>query len=208
MNSLLQQIESLKKSNIKEVIDTRIKEFKAIGEQSSNEIFKELSFCLLTANFNAQRSIQMQKLLGDDFLNLSWDELARKLSVFGHRFPDTRAGYIVEARKYKDDIKETLESFDSEFAMREWIVRNVKGLGYKESSHFLRNVGFGDVAIIDFHIIDLLVKHNLIERPRTLTRKKYMEIENLLRKIAKKAGMTLAELDLYLWYMETGKVLK
>jgi len=37
---------------------------------------------------------------------------------------------------------------------------------------------------------------------------KYLEIENLLREIAKETNLHLGELDLYLWYMETGKVLK
>jgi len=93
-------------------------------------------------------------------------------------------------------------------ALREWIVENVKGLGYKEASHFLRNVGFDDYAIIDFHIVDLLVDYKLIEKPKTITKRKYMAIESLLKKLARKTNLTLAELDLYLWYMETGKILK
>ena len=91
---------------------------------------------------------------------------------------------------------------------RDWLVKNIKGLGYKEASHFLRNIGHENFAIIDFHIIDLLVRYNLVLRPKYLTLAKYFEIENLLRKIAKKSDLTLAELDLYLWYMETGKILK
>jgi len=92
--------------------------------------------------------------------------------------------------------------------VRDWLVGNVRGLGLKEASHFLRNVGFFDVAIIDFHIIDLLVGKGLIKRPRSLSRRRYLEVEGVLRKIADKAKMSLGELDLYLWYLETGKVLK
>ncbi|MHA2326793.1 MAG: 8-oxoguanine DNA glycosylase, partial [Promethearchaeota archaeon] len=91
---------------------------------------------------------------------------------------------------------------------RDWIVKNIKGIGYKEGSHFLRNIGYNNLAIIDFHIIDLLVKSHLIEKPKTLTKKKYLEIEELLKLIGKKLKLNLAELDLYLWYTETGKVLK
>ncbi|HOW37251.1 MAG TPA: N-glycosylase, partial [Candidatus Pacearchaeota archaeon] len=77
-------------------------------------------------------------------------------------------------------------------------------------SHFLRNIGYKNVAIIDFHIVDLLVRENLIEQPKSksLTPKKYLEIENILRKIAEKTKTSLGELDLYLWYKETGTVLK
>jgi N-glycosylase/DNA lyase len=38
--------------------------------------------------------------------------------------------------------------------------------------------------------------------------KKYLEIEQRLREFAKRAGMSLGELDLYLWYLKTGEVLK
>jgi N-glycosylase/DNA lyase len=66
------------------------------------------------------------------------------------------------------------------------------------------------VAIIDFHIIDLIVKHGVIEKPksRSLGAKKYLEIENLLKEISEKTNLNLGELDLYLWYKETGKVQK
>ena len=93
--------------------------------------------------------------------------------------------------------------------MREnWLAKNIKGLGMKEASHFLRNIGYKNVAIIDFHILDLLARYGLIEKPKTMTPKKYIEIENELKKISEKTGINLGELDLYLWYKETGKDLE
>ena len=141
-------------------------------------------------------------------MNLSEDKLAEELKVLGHRYPKSRAKYIVEARRYIDSLKEIIEKFKDENELRKWLVENIKGIGYKEASHFLRNIGFSDLAIIDFHIIDILAKYKLIQKPKTLTERKYLEIENLLRRIAKKLSASLAELDLYLWYMETGKILK
>lgn len=183
-------------------------QFKQFGEKPGSEFFKELSFCLLTANFNAKRSMEIQRVLGNGFLTLTKKELAKKLKILGHRFPEARAKYIIEARKHLDSLKENFASFQDENDLREWIAKNIKGLGYKEASHFLRNIGYENFAIIDFHIIELLVTHKLIEKPKTLTKNKYLEIENLLKDIAEKSGLNLAELDLYLWYMETGKVLK
>ena len=78
----------------------------------------------------------------------------------------------------------------------------------KEASHFLRNIGYKDVAIIDFHIIDLLERNGLIKKPKNMTKDKYIEIENILRSLARDVDLDLASLDLYLWYIETGKVLK
>ena len=205
---LIENIGKLKKSRVKDLINTRLKEFKEISKKPNEEIFKELCFCILTANFNAEKSIKIQNEIGDGFLTLSESDLTKKLRRLGHRYPKARARYIVEARKYKDSLKELIRRFKNEQDTREWLVKNVKGIGYKEASHFLRNVGFTNLAIVDFHIIDLLVRYGLIERPKTMTKKKYLEIENLLRKIGKRLGLNLAELDLYLWYIETGKVLK
>jgi N-glycosylase/DNA lyase len=164
----------------------------------------------LTANFNAQKSIIIQKEIGDGFLNSPEEILCKKLQAFGHRYPNARANYIVEARLYADSIKEILSKYKEETEARVWVVDHIKGLSYKESSHFLRNIGYKNLAIIDFHIVDLLVDNELIERPNSkcLTKKKYLEIESVLKKIADKSKLNLAELDLYLWYMETGKILK
>ena len=208
MKRLLQFIKKLKNSEIKNLVDTRLREFKEIGNGSSNEIFEELCFCILTANFNAERSMKIQRQIGDGFLSFSKSDLAEKLRELGHRFPNRRAEYIVDARKHEKSLKDIVKTFNHDDNLREWIVKNVKGIGYKEASHFLRNIGYTSFAIIDFHIIDVLTKHNLIEKPNVLTKRKYFEIENLLRKIAGKSNVNLAELDLYLWYMETGKILK
>ncbi|MCD6226410.1 MAG: N-glycosylase/DNA lyase [Candidatus Aenigmarchaeota archaeon] len=207
MKKLLEDIEQLKKSQIKNIIDNRIKEFKQNRKKSNKEIFKELCFCILTANFNAKISIEIQNKIDDGFLNLSESELSKKLSEYGHRFPNTRAHYIVEARKYKDSLKDIINS-ENKDQLREWLVKNIKGFGYKEASHFLRNIGFENIGIIDFHIIDILTRYKIIKKPKILTKRKYLEIEKILEKIAKKLNMTLSELDLYLWYIETGKILK
>ena len=185
MEALVNKIESLKKSEVSKVVDQRINEFKNINKKSTDELFKEMSFCMLTANFNAEKSIKIQNEIGECFSKDSKDELSKKLKNYGHRFPNSRAEYISESLKCKDKLKEIVQFHDKK-ALREWIVNNVKGLGYKEASHFLRNIGFDDYAIIDFHIVDILVGHKLIERPNSLTKKKYLEIEDLLRKLAKK----------------------
>lgn len=207
MIRLVEELLRLRESGVKSVVDDRLKEFKRIGRGSDEEVFKELCFCILTANFNAERSIRIQKVIGDGFLTFSKEMLAEKLRELGHRYPTARAEYIFDARKYKGDLRKIVSSLRGE-KLREWLVRNVKGLGYKEASHFLRNIGFDDYAIIDFHIVDLLVKHGLVVKPKTMTKKRYLEIERVLREVARSGGFTLAELDLYLWYMETGRVLK
>ena len=204
---LLESIDTLRKGNLRKLVDARIKEFKEIDRRSTDEIFQELCFCILTANFNAEKCINIQKEIGTGFLTLSEKDLAKKLAELGYRFPNTRANYISESMKYIDSLKEIIHS-PTDKNLREWLVKNIKGLGYKEASHFLRNIGFEDYAIIDFHIIDILVRHNLIKRPKLVTKKKYLEIESIMMDIARKSDLNLAELDLYLWYIETKKILK
>ncbi len=207
-DKLISKIKELKKGEIKKLIDKRLQEFKSIQSKSNQEVFKELCFCLLTANFNAERSIMIQKEIGNGFITLKENELAKKLKELGHRFPNTRARYIIKARDYKDNIKDIVFKIKSDKDKRAWLIENIKGLGYKEASHFLRNIGFFDVAIIDFHIVDLLVENKIIKRPKSLTKRKYLEIEEVLREISNSINISLGELDLYLWYLETGKVLK
>lgn len=208
MKNLEESIENLKNSKISEIIHNRIKDFVEISHKGDNEIFKELCFCIMTANCGAEKCIEIHEKIGNDFIYLSNQQLVEKFKDYGYRFPNVRAKFILEARQQKKDILSKIKSDFNDFDLRNWFVKNIKGIGYKEASHFLRNIGFKNYAIIDFHIVDILVKNGLIEKPKTMTKKKYLEFESILKNLAKKLNLNLAELDLYLWFMETGKILK
>jgi len=206
MQNLIKKLERVQSSPIKKTIDDRLKEF-AEASKSKDKIFSELCFCIMTANFQAEKSWTIQREIEDLFHVGSVEELRLELKNRGHRFWPQRAERIVLARECKDELCDLINEED-EFVLRDWLVKNIKGIGMKEASHFLRNIGYKDLAIIDFHIVDLLVAEGLIERPKTMTRGRYLEIEGILRELTKEVGMNLAELDLYLWFLETGKVLK
>jgi N-glycosylase/DNA lyase len=211
MQVLIEKIRSLKSHPINETITGRLSEFNSYQSKlnDGNTIFLELAFCLMTANFQAAKSITIQKEVGEGFLHWSEEELASKLKSMGHRFWPQAAKRIVMARTHIVSLPSTLGSLSGN-DLRYWFADNVHGLGMKESSHFLRNIGFGDYAIIDFHIVDILVSHGLLEQPKSksLTPKKYLEIENILKSLGREVGMNMAELDLALWFLETGTVLK
>lgn len=200
MNSLISLVEQLKNSSIKRTIDQRMQEFSSIP-RNFNDLFRELAFCILTAGTSAELGIKTINHLGDTLHNGNEQDIRKKLKEV-YRFHTIRAGYIFHAReKFRQlDINHP--------EIRIHLVNKIKGIGMKEASHFLRNIGFKDYAIVDFHIVDILVSHGLIEKPKTLTPKKYLEIERVLAELARKTNTSLAELDLYLWYKETGKVLK
>ncbi len=203
------KVNELRRGEVYKRIARRIREFKDLGREGNEEWFSELCFCILTANSTARLGMKIQRELGSEgFLTLPLEELRHRLKAAGHRFPNTRARFIVEARRFLG-IKNIIEGFTYARQAREWLAENVRGVGYKESSHFLRNVGFDDVAILDRHVLSVLHEHGSIDGvPRSLTRGRYLEIERKLEELARKLGLTLGELDLYLWYLKTGKVLK
>lgn len=207
--NLFSRINRLRRGSIGRLIKNRLNEL-SLNKSSGNDVlFSELCFCILAANFNAERSWRIQKEIGNGFSSLPEEKLAEELRRLGHRFPNARAKYIVEARRHKALLSKLVSSLSVE-ELRDWLVENVKGIGFKEASHFLRNIGFNNLAIIDFHILDFLERQGFIKETglKTLSRRKYLEIEGVLKKISEKAGMSLGELDFYLWYLETGKVLK
>lgn len=207
MNELVATIQHLQHSSIRKTIQQRIQEFKAIDTSSAEELFKELSFCILTANFNSERTIPLHDRLHPCFCTDTKETLATKLRAQGYRFPNTRARYITASVVHKKHLPRVIQELNHN-ERRAWLVDTIPGLGYKEASHFLRNIGFDDYAIIDFHILDILERYHLIRKPKTLTAKRYRDIEAILRKLAAQTNLSLAELDLYLWYLETGKILK
>ena len=200
MDELVKVIDELKNSQISNVINNRMKEFSDIP-RDFNSLFRELTFCLLTAGASAELGIKTINHLGNTIYNGTLEDIQKKLKEV-YRFHTIRAGYIFQARENFRKINLNSKT------IREDLAENIKGLGMKEASHFLRNIGFKDFAIVDFHIIDILVKNKIIDRPKSLTKNKYLEIEQILKGLADKLKMSLAELDLYLWFLETGKVLK
>ncbi len=200
---LIKRIKLLK-PKIEERIKNRLEEFR-VDKNNSKEHFIELCFCILVANNSVEKTEKVWNKIKYDFLNLSEDELRNKLKVSGYRFYKKRTDYIISGRKYIGEIKNILKSEEKE--SREWLAENIKGLGFKEASHFLRNIGYRNFAILDRHVLRILLRYEIIdETPKTLTKKKYLEIENKVKKIGEKLNISLAELDLYLFYLATEKV--
>jgi N-glycosylase/DNA lyase len=215
VNKILKDVKNLQGSEINKVILRRAKDFSSFKNKSNEEWFSELCYCILTANSKAKTALLVQKELGPKgFLTYSQNKLVKTIKKNKHRFHNNKAKYIVEARKYKN-IKKIIQgiaqpnNYSSHSEAREFIVKNIKGLNYKESSHFLRNVGYFNLAILDRHIYNIMIKYKLIkEKPKSVTKKKYLEIEKKFNFFAHKAGIPTGVFDLYLWYIKTGEVLK
>jgi N-glycosylase/DNA lyase len=199
----------------REAIQTRLNEFKEILNRNDDDVFAELCFCLLTPQSSAKTCWAAVSRLKERSLLLKGAANEIQPQLNDVRFGDSKAKYIVEARATftKDGrlfLKSHLSSFANLFELREWMVENVKGLGYKEASHFLRNVGLGEeFAILDRHILRNLKRLDVItEVPVSITKKRYLEIEEKLRSFSREIGIPLADLDLLFWSRETGWIFK
>ena len=197
-------------------IRARLAEFAAVGRAGSDaRLWEELVFCIFTAGASARmglRSIEaVRPLLADG----AHEELAAALTGV-HRYPRSRSGYIVVTRDYlRADcslcLRARLNSFADPSVRRDWLARTsgIKGLGYKEASHFLRNVGWRGYAILDKHILRSLSELGVIASPDPpTTRARYLATEEALRRFARTARIAFDELDLVLWSMKTGEILK
>ena len=201
----------------KKEIESRLSGFKSNWKKGNKKIFSELVFCLCTPQSSALKCDEAVKRLEREKCYSSAAGV-RKCLQGKVRFHNSKAEHILAAKKFfsrggKITIKEILREQGIEknpFRTREWLVGNVKGLGYKEASHFLRNTGFyGNIAILDRHILKNLVNLGVITSvPANLNREKYLSIEKKLIGFCKKEGIKPEELDLALWARETGFVFK
>ena len=198
---------------VKDVIEARLAEFRLIWETASEEeLFRELIFCLLTPQSRAKTCWKaVQRLTGKGMIQ-EGEPCHIQEELVGVRFNQRKAEYICLARETfcKKPIRVTLAGFSSPFAAREWLAENVKGLGYKEASHFLRNIGRGEeLAILDRHILKNLVLLGVIEEVLNSPSKRiYLEIEKKMTAFSRQVEIPMGHLDLLLWYKEAGEVFK
>lgn len=201
----------------KKEIRTRLEEFKNVFDRTDEKLFSELAFCILVPQSKAMTTWNAVQTLERNGLLLKGDENRIRPFLQAVRFGENKSKYLVEARKMftengRMNIKEKLSDIkDDPVLFREWLLKNVKGLGMKETSHFIRNVGLSknQLAILDVHILKNLKEFGVIEEiPKSLTRKRYLEIEAKMKEFAGKLGILLDELDLLLWSKETGVIFK
>jgi len=214
-NDLLADLRSIHRA-IRSDVERRLENFKTVWREGSDEdIFCELVFCLFTPQSSAYRCWDaVERLKSKDLIFCGCsDEISGHINTV--RFRNNKARYLVRAREFftvdgNMRIKSILSSNTDPVERRRFLVENVRGMGWKEASHFLRNTGFGeDLAILDRHVLKNLAALGVIPRiPPSLTAKRYLEIEAAMRTFARKVRIPLAHLDFVLWYREAGSVFK
>jgi N-glycosylase/DNA lyase len=205
----------------KSMFEKRLASFKKVWTQGNDlKIFAELCYCLCTAREKAKNALnavaslsennyevlirgdkkKIDKVLCENNIALHPDKADRIIKNRKIFYPNTK--HILQSKYCFDDIKKT----------REELVRDIVGFGFKEASHFLRNIGFGgNLAIIDRHIKNQLVKYGVIAddvKSTSITKKRYYEIEEKMIQFAHKIKIPIDILDMLLIYAENKEIIK
>lgn len=197
-------------------IQAKLAEFRAIWEAGDNiQLWEEMVYCFFTGGCSAKMGMRSVDAVRHILIEGDFGELSAALSGV-HRFPFARSRYIVASRDFlsagiKMRLKPHLHSIEDHLERRDWLVREkrIKGLGYKEASHYLRNIGLSGYAILDKHILNCLFELELIADPKPpSTRSKYLATEEKLKELAARLEIDFDEMDLVLWSMKTGEILK
>lgn len=178
-------------------------------------LFEELAFCIFTANTSAEMGAKAVDAVRNVLIDGTADDMTRRLEGI-YRFNNVRPAHIIHTRTYLKNslnfqLKNKIKSFKERQGLRDFFALNkdIKGLGYKEASHFLRNIGFKGYAILDKHIINSLHEFGVVktnEKPRN--NREYLEIEQKFIEFSREIVIALDELDLLLWSSKNGRILK
>jgi N-glycosylase/DNA lyase len=197
-------------------IRQRLAEFDAIWRSKDDQrLWEEMVYCFFTGGCSARMGLRSVEAVRELLKSGSHEELMNAL-VGRHRYPRARARYIVASRDFLTfdcgmRLHDRLNSFADPFERRDWLVKEkgIKGLGYKEASHFLRNIGLRGYAILDKHVLRCMTELKIIDEPEPpKTRSRYLSVEAKLKDFSVSSGIDFDELDLVLWSMKTGEILK
>lgn len=199
-----------------EEIEERLDEFREVWRSGTDlRLWEEMVYCFFTGGCSARMGLKSVEAVRPHLLEGSHESLTEAL-VGVHRYPRARAGYVVASREFLREhcglrLRKKLESFTDPLERRDWLVKEkgIKGLGYKEASHYLRNIGFRGYAILDKHVLRCMHELGLIEAPKPpITRMRYLSVESTLKNFADQLKIDFDEMDLVLWSMRTGEILK
>lgn len=198
------------------------------GEIDEKKLWEALVLCILSSNvhYETATSAKEQLRYGGILEELRHTPSAKHIGIIAkelqrpiylprkvdgsfrrYRFPNMRANNIVGAAQViyeqNDGLHKMLCGFSSAYEARDFLAAGIPGLGLKEASHFLRNIGYcSNLAIVDVHIISFLRQLRLLGRNNvsSITTKIYRRLEQIMLSIASVLNVNLAVLDMAIWH--------
>jgi N-glycosylase/DNA lyase len=187
----------------------RAEEFLLNNKAGEDIWFRELVLCILTANSSFISAYKALNCVFEyNFFSLDQYKLSKILKECGYRFYNLKSKYLTEAKSLYGSLKKIIKPLADrdQWEAREFLVNKVNGIGYKEASHFLRNVGYFDLAIIDRHVLRFIT--DIVGDIKLRKRRDYFLVEGLLRSIADGLNIQVGLLDLFIFFKQTKTLVK
>lgn len=196
--------------------------------KNENKLLHELVLCILSSQEKYEVALAIMKVFKkNNILRIPLDNIEFKKNknqirhtlnnpvnfLFNNkdyfrrlRFFHKKGNYIIDTLEniYLNNltINKILKQNNCSFETRKNIIKYSHGLGPKQASMFLRNIGFySEFAVLDKHVIDYMrimgltcIKENSFS---SLT--SYEKIENIFIKYAESINVNLLHLDLAIW---------
>jgi thermostable 8-oxoguanine DNA glycosylase len=144
-------------------------------------------------------------LYHEDFKNVISDTLTADSPTGRYRFPNIRSEWIHQSyttlQKHENTLPIDCETHFSK--QRDVIISLFTGIGLKQASLLLRNLGYSfDCCVLDTHIIDFLIWIDWLPskiKKLTINRKRYFAIESLFKRLSDMLHIPIPILDIAMW---------
>jgi N-glycosylase/DNA lyase len=203
------------------------KNISAWSELTEDDLWYELIACILGSQTKYELAQAFTKhlqtshildfeIMKNDFNNFEQkliDTLSQKI-IFNfnnitvtqrYRYPRSKANYIRrtgESIYNNSSLRNLLLEYNNPFDTRKLLISNAVGIGPKQASLFLRNIGYADnLAILDVHVLRYMSLLHLFSFPvkNIGITSIYERVESILRKYAETLNTKLSNLDLAIW---------
>ncbi len=198
-------------------------------QMSEGRLWRELCLCIISsrtrfemalAAVNSLERVGLLRRLREEPEDISYSQVEAILKPPKHlRTPTNhsipfwrlRARQLVEAaqRLYTNGnggLMALLSGFGDPGELRGYLVSEIPGIGMKQASHFLQNVGFSsDFAVIDAHLLSFLRDELMVidADDKNLSKALYVELEQRIQRLAAANGFDLGLLDHVVWAMKS-----
>lgn len=179
-------------------------------------LWREFAACILGSQVQFEKCLKIIAKFSDNGLDRPWQKTSKLLKSESlicsflesqrYRFPARGARLLIQTIRniYVDNkgLKPLLQSSSCYDSARELLIQHGVGIGPKQASLFLRNIGYSDdIAILDKHILTYMKEKGLIDKElkSVSALSKYKALEKILRKKAKDLDISLGCYDLGIW---------
>ncbi len=189
-------------------IRARLADFKK--PRTEQFLWEELIYCLFAANSSGKMAETAVRLLGPIHKTATLEELQAAVHK-KVRFYNVRSRFFFVNREFIATNHGTfltfVGSFDDVYTLRNVLADEFLGMQFKEASHYLRNIGFSGLCIIDKHVLFLMKEFGVLRSTKPPKNKKeYFRIEKKVLDFAKSQNYDVDVLDLALWSYRSGHI--